>query len=329
MNLSFHYLDDAVAVSQGYTRPIVPKKSRAPLVAISLFVALVLVTIVAFALPASVPAVLYERFAVWSNVFFLWPTLVAFNVGAHALASALAITYVASVFHHGCNYSPPVRLALAVDCYVLVALGLAALAVGVARSRDPLRWPSAVALGLGALTAAAVGVPLAASGMLDGCLYVHEAGSLVYEASIADALVHVWCVIDDVTASAALVAALVYYSREPLLHDFGHIWSLAMLALVLYAFQAYVALSDVLVYGVLVGAIVLVLAARLAVACASQRRRFGALETLGAALVGGTGLAIFLTHNTAGFHGVWHALEAVAMLLLLTATITRVDEDAI
>jgi hypothetical protein len=278
------------------------------------------------------PDELGKRFSQYTNVLFVWPVIGAMLVGAHRVAGVIALALAASVAHHGCLYEPLSRVALADETFVvaLVAGAALALAFGWSFARRYSRACGAcfALVALTALVLVLVPALVAAPATLDGCLRLHDAAGTGYTTYIdeeAPDLVRVWAAIDDLTAVATLAVVTGDFFRAPADRalPLAAVLGLGALAAVLALYSSAGYVTQTSAFLVLVVSFV-VYATWQACACATARggvrREYRVLEIVGALLLGTAALLLFFFDNTAGAHGFWHVLAALALLLLVDAS---------
>lgn len=295
----------------------------------------------------------FARICLWTNLFFLWPAIRALWMrnaapgytypAAWAEAGVFAVTFFASVIHHGCDSNATVRDALRFDTLWLLLIGAATMVTAVtvlmATWRRPADWtwqdarPSWCIGGAAVLAAAALavgfGMAMAAASaeQLDGCLWPHpplpDAG---YTGTTAPALAKLWGVVDFVTAFAALVLAAIWLLQLTDTLTLAVFWLLAVLLLALKLMSSYVpgGLGEAApMVGVAVAA-ALFLCCQLVVCCTYPEpvvqqllARYDGWDLALAAVVSVVAVGLFLFDNTPPVHGAWHALGAAALYLVL------------
>lgn len=267
-------------------------------------------------------------FSLGTNVLFLWPIALAWHVGATSIAVVLVTTLLASLLHHSCDGNDNVRMAFAVPVYILGAVVFVVLLVMsfcvVTKDNEPLRYRGYRAGVFGVLAVASIVLAIVAgAGSIDGCLYVHEPGSVLYATQLHD-LRRMWSFLDDVAALTALVAALVFLTRSKDLNPFdvGHFWFGAAIVIVVHAYHIFLNANNVLVYVVLGIVLGIIFVPRLYVAANDSARRIHWLELVGVVVLGAVAVLDFAEPFSPWGHGAWHVLAALSVSVLIDASRT-------
>ena len=286
-------------------------------------------------------------FLLWTNIFYLWPTLSAVTKRAWAEAAVFFVTFFVSTAHHGCHAARADRDPLAVGTLALLLIGGVALFAALAASlgtllaqlrRDPadpfwLRRATALLVGGTALLVVIVTVVLAvainnAPAAIDGCLYAHgtDATSVAhYEERVAD-LAALWQLVDFVTAVAAISIIVIFFLQLRDDAALGVFWALAVTVLVTQLLERADLLERASSLAVVLTLTVVFVAARLTVCCAYRAayretllRRYTWLYAVLATALGVGALVLFLEFDSATVHGWWHVLGSVALYVALEA----------
>jgi len=299
--------------------PVVCTSTRSLLAALGVLVVATLVMYVGSAAVGD-ETLATRVFSVWTNALFVVPLYRALRRCAAAEALVLYVTLVVSTLHHGCLFDDGHREAVADAVYLVLGLSsLVALALVIVYARGPARTCIRIGAGLVAIAVAVVvlGLGLAAApDTLDGCLYIHSAGDTSYVA----ALVPVWTTVDLVTALAALTVALVFVLRTSRALELGLVWSFAVVTLVLALYREYALLDAAVLYWTLALGYALFVVVRLAVCLTTETHSATRwADVVGALVVVAAGVLLVAGYNETMGHGLWHALAATGLLLIIDA----------
>lgn len=302
--------------------------------------------ILVISLAVSSSSLAHARLSLWTNLFYLWPTVRAlflpFGVpgatsypAAWGEASVFFVTFVASSIHHGCSMNSVIRETLASETYWVLWIGSIVVLFAVAMTTSSwisrVNWTtnSHICILLPTIVAAVASVIGFAlllhqthKGQLDGCVWLHDSPDADYEANYVPALVSIWDSVDYVTAFSALIVAVLFIVQATGTMTLAVFWPFAVFLLVLrlYAEMLPSGPSQGNIFGKIILGGVFFFGCQVALCCSYPRyvrtillQSYDWIDFTASVLVGGTAIVLFVADNNAAVHSIWHALGALAL----------------
>lgn len=288
----------------------------------------------------------HARLSLWSNLFYLWPTVRALLLrsglpaaytypAAWGEATVFFVTFTVSTFHHGCHDNMAIRMKLAAETYWVLWIGVMAALIAVAyttwRWQRRAKWLASsiawilvplMALIVASIVVLALLLHNVSDKELDGCAWPHAAGDATYNAVDVVELVAIWSNVDYVTAFSALIIAILFIMQLTGTMMLALLWLFAVLLLVLRLFSEYLTNgpTQANIFATLLAGGALFAACQCAVCCsypADARRvlvaRYDWVDFAATMLVGTAAILVFVIDNTPAMHSIWHATGALAL----------------